>query len=207
MLTILTASTLKIPICKVSIFPILPRAWGDGRAPGKTRLSVLPEMDTLERGHLLSGWEVVQIPSLSTAKGIRAVSGLRRGRKVNVSILPCLTHTHTQSWHTQNQETATAPEPSPGCVATAAPPSNWTAGALLPLAQDAGQALADSSCPRTHPYSHFTEWETEAQAASHRAREQDSEIQVTETGTGQGGPCDQMESEAEGGKGPAEVTC
>ena len=111
-------------------------------------------------------------------------------------------HTHTQMWHAQNQWIARAPEPTPGCVTTHSP-SEWTARALA-LAQDAGQALADSSGPLTYLYSHFTELETEAQADGHRASEQDSEIQVTETGTGQGGP--QMESEANGGKGPPEVT-
>lgn len=198
-------SGLETPICKVSIFPTLPTAGGDSRAPGKTGLSVLPELDTLEWGHLFSGREVVQILSLSTAKGIRAVSGLGEGKESQgqYTSLP-YTHTHrigtltTRGQHGSRARSRLRGHPHPQRLDSWGPPATGPG---------CGQALADSSCPPAHLCSHFTEWETGAQAAGHRARDQDSEIQVTETGAGQGGPCDQMKSEAEGGKGPAEVTC
>ena len=187
-------------------------AWVTAEPLEKAGMSVSPELDTLEQGHLLSGLEVVQSLSLGAAKGIRAraVSGLGRGRKVHVNILPCLMCTCVRA-HTPPHTDVVCSEPgdSQGSRANSRlchhpQPQRMDSQALLALAQDAGQALAGSSGPLTYLYSHFTELETEAQADGHRASEQDSEIQVTETGAGQGGL--QMESEANGGKGPSEVT-
>lgn len=89
------SSGLQFPLCKVSIFPVLPTTEADCRALGVASLSVLPELDTQGPAIFPQFWRdpVFQ----QRTKGARAVR-LREGKKCQYIFLSCAqvcVHTHT----------------------------------------------------------------------------------------------------------------